>query len=49
MLGLTVPFLASEGTALGVQYAALVDPTPSEKAMAHHGVAKHKNEADQDD
>jgi len=34
---------------LRLQYIALVDPPASKEAVAHHLLAKQKNEADQDD
>jgi hypothetical protein len=33
---------------LRLQYVVLVDPPTSKEAMAHHLLAKQKNEADQD-
>jgi hypothetical protein len=34
---------------LGFQYVALVDPAASKEAVAHHGLAKQKNDAYQDE
>jgi hypothetical protein len=34
---------------LGFQYVALVDPAAAKEAVAHHGLAKQKNDAYQDD
>jgi hypothetical protein len=34
---------------LGFQYVALVDPATAKEAVAHHGLAKQKNDAYQDD
>jgi hypothetical protein len=43
-------FLSQEMRAslLRLQYVVLVDPPTSKEAVAHHLLAKQKNEADQD-